>query len=396
MNPTSRIEIDLSAIDHNLTEWRRVVGPGCEICAVLKADAYGLGALHLSRRLGGKGIKLIAVYSMAQANELAVAGVPVALLVLMPIENLERTDPLYRPLVAGRLHMTVHSLRQLDKIEAIGLKFGTAIPVHVEVDTGLTRLGMGPGEVAAVLEAINKRRYVKLAGLFTHTASAGHDVAFTEQQLGCFDALVKSHAALIPADAALHFAGTLAALRDKQYHKTMVRLGLGLFGYGEADLVGKAALPAGPRLLPAVRWVSQIVHIRSVPAGTSVGYNRIFTTDRESRLGIVPAGYADGYPLALSNKGVVRVGVNLLPAPVRGQVNMDQVAIDLTDLPHADIGTDVELIASDPAAPNAMPALAKLAETSVYEVLCRLSPRTSRRYVTLDRATGQYGHVATL
>lgn len=396
MIPTSRIDIDLSAIDHNLSQWCRAVGSDCEICAVLKADAYGLGALQIARRLAGKGVKLLAVYSVAQANELAIAGVPVSFLILMPIENIERTDPLYRPLVSGRLHLTVHSLRQLDKIEAIGLKFGTTLPVHVEIDSGLTRLGMAPDEAGAVLEAIQKRRYVKLAGLFSHTADAGRDVPFTLQQLSTFEQMLDRHASLITPETAIHFANTHAALRDPRFHKTMVRIGLGLFGFGEADVHGTPQLENAPQLIPAVRWISQVVHMRHVPAGTSVGYQRLFTTTRPSRLGIVPVGYADGYVLALSNKGIVRVGMGLDPAPVRGQVNMDQIVIDLTDLPHADVGTDVELIAADANAPNAIPALAAMAQTSVYELLCRLSPRTARRYITTDRETGQIGHVATI
>jgi alanine racemase len=133
-----------------------------------------------------------------------------------------------------------------------------------------------------------------------------------------------------------------------------------------------------------------------VPAGTPVGYHGMYRTERDSRLAIVPVGYADGYPLALSNKGVVRVGASLAPAPVRGQVNMDQIIIDVTDAPDARIDAPVELIAKDPDAPNALPRLARLASSNCYEMLCRLSPRAQRKYTTTDRATGRVGHVATV
>lgn len=396
MVPTSRIEIDLSALDHNVAQWRSVLGPDCEICAVLKADAYGLGAVQIARRIVPRGVKTIAVYSMPQASELAAMGLPATVLILMPVEDLERTDPLYRSLIAGRLHLTVHSLRQLELVEAIGLKYGSAIPVHIELDTGLSRLGMTADELPAVLHQIAGKRYVKLAGVFSHAASAGEDPAFTDQQLDKLEAILREHAGRIPAAARVHFAGTLAALRGQRFHQKMVRLGMGLLGYGEHAIVGPPHLPSLPELRPSVRWVSQIVHVRHVPPGITVGYQRSFTTPRPTRLGIVPVGYADGYPLSLSNRGVLRVGVNLQPAPIRGQVNMDQIAVDLTDLPHADVGTDVELVASDPKAANALPSLARLAQTSVYEMLCRLSPRTTRRYITLDTGSGMIGHVATI
>ena len=129
-----------------------------------------------------------------------------------------------------------------------------------------------------------------------------------------------------------------------------------------------------------------------------VGYNGLFRTTRPSRLGVIPVGYADGYPLSLTNKGIVRVGVDLVPCPVRGQVNMDQIIIDLTDHPDptAGVNTEVELIAGDSKAPNALPRLAELADSSCYEMLCRLSSRVQRRYVITDRATGLVGHVATV
>jgi alanine racemase len=388
MNPTSRIEIDLGSLDSNLAAWRKLIGPQCSVCAVLKADAYGLGAVQLGRRLATAGVKTVAVYSPDQATAIANAGLPVNVLMLMPVDQMSRTDPLYRIAVEGRLHLTVHSTTQLDRVETIGLSFGVKIPVHVEVDTGLSRGGMLPEEADRVLASLTGRKYVRLAGIFTHAASASDDIGFTDRQLLRFDELVRRNAHRIPPDAVIHFAGTHAALRDRRYHKAMVRIGLGLLGYGVSDVTTPPMVSEPPKLRPVVRWLSQVVHVHEVPPGTPVGYAGLFTTDRPTRLGVVPVGYADGYPLALSNKGVVRIAAgerDLLPAPVRGRVNMDQIIVDLTELPGAAIGSEVELYAADPHAPNALPKLAELAGSNCYEMLCRLSSRLPRRYVTVDR-----------
>lgn len=386
MQNTSTLEIDLPALDANLAAWRKVVGPRCQICPVVKADAYGLGAVAMAKRFAANGVKMVAVYNTAQAAELATAGFPLDLLVLMPVEHIGRTDTLYRSAVAGRLHLTVHSGGQLDRIEAIGTNFGIKMPVHIEVDTGMCRLGMNEDEADAVLAGIHSRKYIRLVGVFSHTAAAGSDVAFTDQQLHRFEALLARHAEMLQG-VAIHFAGTCAAFRDTRYHKTMVRLGLGLFGYGDTADEGIPTIDHPPALRPVARWLSKIVHVKNVPAQTSIGYQRSFVTRRPSRIGVVPVGHADGYPVSLSNLGVVRVGPSLSPAPVRGQVNMDQVSIDLTDLPeNTGPGTEVELIAADPQAANALPNLAKLAKTNCYELLCRLSPRIPRQYLTKERA----------
>jgi alanine racemase len=398
MTPTSRLDIDLSALDANLRAWRNTLGDRCAICAVVKADGYGLGAVPLARRLVAAGVTMLAVYCPEQAAQLATAGFVTDLLVLMPVEALERTDALYRPAVAGRLHLAVHSPEHLEQVEAIGLQFGARLPVHLEIDTGLSRGGMLPDLAESLLRSLPGRRGVKLAGLFTHTASPDQDIGFTDLQLSRFDELLRRCAPLIAPEVAIHFAGTYAALRDRRYHKTTVRLGLGLLGYGAQELAGPPILPQPPSLRPVLRWLSRVVHLHDVPAGATVGYNAMYTTPRPSRLGIVPVGYADGYPVALSNRSVVRVRLDdgsLRAAEVRGRINMDQIIIDLTGLPAVRPGAEVELIAADPAAPNALPALARLAEATCYELLAGLSPRLLRRYVTLASG-GQVGLVANV
>lgn len=396
MEPTSQIEIDLSVLEANLAAWRAAINPDCELCPVIKADAYGLGAVPIARRLVAAGITRLAVYSLAQATAIAATGLPVSILVLMPVDVISRTDILYRSLVAGRLELAVHSTDQLLRIEALGRMFGTPIPVHFEIDTGMSRGGMSIAQADDLLAALPVHRYTKIVGIFTHPTCADSDAIATADQFNRFEALLRRHASHLSPEVKAHFANTPAALRSPRYHQGMVRLGLGLLGYGVDELAADSELANPPTINPIMRWTSSIVHQLEVPEGATVGYHATHITDRPTRLGVVPVGYGDGYPVSLSNVGIVRVGESLTPAPVRGLVNMDQITIDLTDIPSAAVGDSVELIAADPTAPNALPAVARHAGSSCYEILCRLSSRLQRRYVTTNAETGQVGHVMTV
>ncbi|MHC4995753.1 MAG: alanine racemase, partial [Planctomycetota bacterium] len=314
MEPTSRIEIDLSVLEANLAAWRAALTPGCELCAVVKADAYGLGAVPISRRLVAAGVNKLAVYSLGQATAIAATGLPVSLMVLMPADEISRTDILYRSLVAGRLELVVHSTDQLLRIEALGRMFGTAIPVHFEVDTGMSRGGMSIAQADDLLAALPIHRYTKLVGVFTHPTSADTDADAAMAQFGQFEALLGRHKAHLGPEVKAHFSNTPAAVRSSRYHQGMVRIGLGLLGYGVEDLLGESDLAQPPDVKPVMRWTSTVVHQLEVPAGAGVGYHGTLVTERATRLGIVPVGYGDGYPLGLSNVGVVRVGAGLAPA----------------------------------------------------------------------------------
>ena len=394
MTSTNWLEIDLGALDANLARIRAGIGDS-RVCAVVKADGYGLGAVPLAKRLVAGGVRLLAVFSPAEARELAAAALPSPILILMPVEQLDRTDMLYRAAVNERLQFTLHSEHQLRAIEAIGRQFGSPMSVHIEVDSGMSRGGMAPDHAVSLVKQIAGLRYTRLAGLFTHPASAGRDISMPNRQLNTLDKVIEACGPALGEDVLVYFANTHAMLRDRKNHRSMIRVGLGLLGYGEADITG--SMNGGVEgLQPIARWMSQIVHAIEVPSGTPVGYGSTFTTYRDSRLGLVPVGYADGYPNALAGRSSVRVGPGHIEAPVRGAINMDQIIIDLTEVPEAELGTQVEVYSADPAAPNALPALAEAARTHCYELLCRLSQRITRRYVTSATAAGPTpGHIAT-
>jgi alanine racemase len=379
MQPVSELEVDLGALEQNVRAFRRVLAPRTELCAVVKADAYGLGAGPVTRRLESVGVRWFAVYNLPQAEAALGAGLRGELLVLMPADGLPAEGAVIDAARDGRLHLAVHGMEQVASIERSVGVLRLKLPVHVEVDTGMRRGGQLPAEAEQLVARVRSSRSLALRGIFTHASSADEEGATTDEQLTEFQSVVRR---ACPDDAGVivHFANTWATIAGPRYHQSMVRVGLGLWGYPSAG-TWEVARKAGVELKPVARWVSRVAHAKTVPAGVSVGYNQTFHTKRPSRLGIVPVGYADGYPLLLSNKGVVRVGGERVPVPVLGRVNMDQLIVDLTDAPGVEIGAEAELISNDPGAPNAMHRLAALAQSHPYEMLCRISTRVPRKYV---------------
>jgi alanine racemase len=424
MTPTSWLEINLDRLRDNVQWWQRLVTRAAPdhpplLGAVVKANAYGLGAVPIARALEqmvqmvqpgepgqpvepgqpgepGSGVAVLLVYCPAEAVELLEAAITSPILIFVPTRDLD--DPLLRQAVGrGQVQLSLDALDQLEALDALGRSLPGPIRVHLHVDTGMSRAGFPPDQAAAALEALPRRTGLRLAGIYSHFATAASNPDFLDQQNRRLDAFVDQHRAAIAAcghDIALHISSTYSACRHQPSLRHIVRVGLGLYGYGP-ELVNAPLLSADPPPQPVLRWVSRIAHVQTWPAGATVSYERSFTLTRPSRLAVVPAGYGAGYPWALGNKSAVRVldanGNPLGDAPLRGQVNMDQIVIDLTDLPanvtaSIAVGSHVELISPDPAAPCSLPKLAALATSTPYELLCRLSPRLPRQYVAADTA----------
>lgn len=445
--PTSRLEIDLGAIDRNLARLRAVIsaaqpegGPRHRValCAVIKQDAYGLGAARIAKRLAviGAGVDMLAVYGLDEARALVDVPVTTPVLVLMPVWTIDRADPLYRLAVLGRLHLVLHSIAQARELSALAGRIGLDLPVHVQVDTGLSRGGVTADEALDLVQFAASAPRLRLAGVMTHFSAPAEDEAFTREQARAFRAWIERIKPTLAAVAArpphrhpmfVHAANTVGALRSSQWHATMVRVGQGLLGYGAESLEGEEGVEfaaAGASLEPCVRWVSRIAHVQEVPADWPVGYDRTFVTSRPSRIALVPVGYANGYPRALSNNaqvhltgarwdrprtsapdepvrmptGLSRGGSAAGPmgehvgcyVPLVGRVSMDQITIDVTGVPDelCAVGAEVELVSARPDAPNHLPVLAGAAGTITHEMLCRISQSVERVYIH-SRAEGE-------
>ncbi len=402
MTFTSRIEVDLSAVERNVAVLRRAIGPATALCAVLKADGYGLGAVRLAKRLAIAGLEMIAVYTPDQARALVDASLPgnLPILILMPVRELERADPLYRALITGQVHLTLHDHDTFNAVADIAQALGVTVPVHVEVDTGMSRGGAAPADALTLITRAAEHPRLRLAGIFTHCAASDSDAAQTRAQAESFDRLLDAASSRIPKDCLIHQASTHGCFRSRALHRRMVRIGHGLLGYAAEDFADPhniELLTLASELHPAVRWVSRIVQTKWIEPGTPVGYGCTWRAKRRTRLALVPVGYADGYPRQLSNKA--RVGVELASGlrayvPQIGTVSMDQITIDLTDLPETGLGVGswVEIVGNDRTAPNHLPTLAKQAGTITHELLCRFGPRVPRHYIALEETRPDTGN----
>ncbi len=393
MTATSRIEIDLSVIERNVGRIRRTLAAGSpgrpvSICAVLKADAYGLGAARVAKRLEIAAVEMLAVYTPDQARSLVDAAIRTPILILMPAYSVSRMDTLYRAASTGRLHFTVHEPDQLASLTRLADQLGITLPLHFEVDTGLHRGGSSPADAAAMVRAAAGHPRLRIAGLSTHFSSADCDPAFTAEQLRRFDDFLAATAGFTDDTTAVHAANSCGMFRTHRSHHDMVRIGLALFGCVAdryRDPESCEFIDDCRSLEPALRWTSQIAHVIHVAENEPVGYGGTWRTDRPTRLALVPVGFADGYPLSLSNRGAVGVELpdgSLAYCPIAGRVSMDQMTLDVTDLPETAVtfGTRVELIGTDPEAPNHLPTLARAATSSVHEMISRLGPRVPRVY----------------
>ncbi len=340
------------------------------------------------------------------------------ILCLMPVRSIDRGDAVYRLATRGRLHLTLHDAAQTQELINTATRLGVRLPVHVQLDTGMARGGSLEDEARRIVELVLGSPRLQLAGLMTHFSSPGSEDGYTREQAKAFKTWIESvRPAIVAAKATgawVHAANTAAVLRSRSLHASMVRIGQGLYGYGFESFGDPLAAEfgaSGKALQPAVRWLSRIVHVHEVPKGSPVGYGRTFKTARPTRVGLVPVGYADGYPVALSsnpqnNQPVARVLLTGLQydrprttggphaavesrerpawAGVIGRVSMDQITVDLSGLPEnlARVGAEVELIGSDLAGANGLPALARTANTITHELLCRVCPSIERVYIS--------------
>lgn len=394
MRPSSWIEIDLTAVESNVAALRRACGlpgrGGAAICAVLKADGYALGSVELARTVEAAGVEMVAVYTTADARPMLAAGIGAPILVLGPmwLDDLAGDPIVADAAKRGRLHLTAHSLEQTASLETWARDRGARLPVHVEVDTGMSRGGASLEDAEVIVRFVAQSERLALAGVMTHFASADRDAAFTREQSARFGAWIDRVRAHMPSGCVAHQANTMGSFRGEGMHRDMIRVGLALLGYASEEMRdpgGFALLGHARDLRPAVRWMTRVIHESRIPVGATAGYGGLWRAERPSRLGLAPVGYADGYPLSLSGKGSVRVALGegrWQEAPIVGAVSMDQVTIDLTDLP-AHIGADaeVEVYGAEPTASNYLPTLARRAGSITHESLCRLAPRLERRYV---------------
>jgi alanine racemase len=370
--------VDLDAVAANVRGVAHLVGSGTRICAVVKADAYGLGMIEIARTALAAGSERLAVARVDEGVRLRRAGITAPILLIAGFLPNEAET-----IVRERLIPTVVQVDDALALARAAGRAGEVVDVHVKVDTGLTRYGAPPDEVPSLMRLLRSLPTVRVEGLYSHFAGADdEDRAFTEEQL---HRLYEVIAAVERLDGSgwrppiVHAANSAAALREPTAWLHMVRLGICLSGHYPSSHV-----PRSVALQPAVSLRARLLTVRDVSPGTSIGYSRTFVADRAMRVGLVPAGYADGVPRSHSNLAQALVGG--IRVPVVGRVSMDQCVVDLTDAPAARPGDVVTLFGRDKSSELTLDEYAAWSDTIVHEVLCRIGPRVPRRYQAGSRS----------
>jgi alanine racemase len=361
--------VDFTALAHNLSRVTQYLSPGCEVMAVVKANAYGHGAVETAHALARQGIGRFAVASLAEGIALRQAGLSVSIVVLGALFEEQMSD-----LVAHRLTPVVSDGRILPALAKAADSHPTPYPIHIKVETGMGRLGFSPETLLSLFDNPIVRNPLQIEGMMTHLADAdGADSAFTERQLLVFRALleqIRQRGLTLPL---VHTANSAAIVRFPDAHCSLVRPGIMLYGYHTLP----ASIPA-PDLKPVLSLHSTIAQLRSIPQGGTVSYNRTFVAKRPTRIAVLPIGYADGYSRRLSHRGSVLIQGRR--APIIGLVCMDMIMIDVTDLAPVHVGETVTLIGHQGQESIWADEVADWMGTIPYEVLCGIGPRVPRLY----------------
>ncbi|MGJ5814194.1 alanine racemase [Paludibaculum fermentans] len=367
------VEISLDQLAANYHAVQKVVGPDVAVAPVLKADAYRHGSVEVAHRLQAEGAHWLAVSNAEEGVVLRESGIRLRILVMGDFLPPERDA-----LVEYSLTPVIHSLERLKEYDRLAESLERTLPCHLKLDTGMGRLGIRATceELAA---AAASARHLHLEGLMTHFASAADfSTRQTTDQIVQFETAVQAleQAGLRPPLLHLGSSATVA-YGIRRAFGTMVRPGLAIYGY-VAPSKGDAPR-AELDVQPALTWNSRLVEIKEMPEGAYVGYGATWRAGRRTRLGIVAAGYADGIPHAVSNRGKVIVDGYL--APIVGAVSMDLITVDLTDVPPARVGDRVTLLGRENSVRWDADDIAAAAGTISYTVLCGIGNRVKRVYI---------------
>jgi alanine racemase len=370
----AEIEIDRSALRGNVVRLRELAAPA-RYAAVLKGNAYGHGLVPTAQALEDV-VDMFCVYRADEALALRDAGIAAPLLVLGPVESAE-LDGVHAAGAAITLWSEGTFLRDLSRVAS---RRGAPFPVHAKIDTGVTRLGLTAERAASVLSTYLETSELALRGAYTHLAAAEElESAFTLLQLARFETALAPVALRLAERGALrHAAASAAAMLFPRLRLDMIRAGIATYGIWPSPETRVAAehLIA---LEPALSWTTELVVVRDVPAGQSVGYGCTFVTERPSRIGVLPIGYAEGIPRALSNAGTALVAGRRVPFV--GRVCMNMSFIDVTEVAAARSGSRVTLIGRDGTEQQDANELASAACSIGYELVARLPADVPRRYV---------------
>ncbi len=365
-NRAAWAEINMGALAHNYREIRSRIAKDAKLCAVVKADAYGHGAIAVARVALEEGADYLAVATLSEALKLRAAGFTTPLLILGLVEPESA-----REVVDGNITQTVCRMDLVEALSQEAVRQGKTVKVHLTIETGMGRIGVHPKDAAETAKKIAALPNVELEGVFSHFALADiPDKTFTKNQVKLFQEACNAIEAAGIHIPIKHIAESAAILEIPDVHFDMVRAGIIQYGLWPSDEVTRPI-----DLRQCMKFCARIVYVKTIQPGESVGYGRKFIAERETRIATLPVGYADGYIRAYAGGSVEVCGKR---APIAGRVCMDQFMIDITDIPEAQMGDVCTLFGSETLPTD---EVAGWANTINYEVVCLVSERVPRVYV---------------
>jgi alanine racemase len=362
--------IDLGILEENLRMIKSRITAGVKTLCVVKANAYGHGAVEVSQRLETTGVDHLGVATIDEGIELREKGIQLPILVMSGLFPWDEIGPL----IKNELSLAIYDACMLKKIVDACPTFKKPLKVHVKVDTGMGRLGFSVNDMAFVGQQLKDAGNIVCEGLMSHFASSEIRDDYGLQQVASFQEARSTLASAGVTPAVAHMANSGAMIQYPEAHFDMVRVGISLYGSYPAR-----ALAEKLHLKQVMKFVTKIALIREFPPGQALSYGRTYTTGKTTRIAYIPVGYADGYPRSLSNKGFVLI--KDIKCSIVGKVCMDWSLVDITDIDGVDVGEEVILLGRGNTQTITADEFAEHAGTIPYEILCKISTRVPRYYV---------------
>ena len=377
------VEINLDALECNFNAVREMLPENIKILAVVKANAYGHGAVGVAKFLQDKA-DYLAVAATDEALELRKNGVNCPILILGHIPYGD-----YDNIVKYNITPTISDFYEAELLSQAAVKAGVTAPLHIAVDTGMNRIGFPlNAESIKAIKAINTLPNIEIEGVFSHFAAADMlDKAYTEKQVEKFDGFVKTLSEE-GVDAKIKHLYNSAAIADLEKKYDMVRQGIILYGLRPSDEVefNNIKLPQ-----PVMSMKTRVVQVKTLSAGECISYGCTYTTEKETRVATLCAGYADGVTRVLSNNGEVLIRGKR--AEIIGRVCMDQFMVDVTDIPEVEAGDTATIFGTDGDETISVDEIAKKANTINYEIICNINSRVTRVYMKNGKVESAFGYL---
>ena len=366
--------VDLNAIRHNLKQVRNKLHKGTKLMVIIKADAYGHGAVPIAKALDEEWIDAYGVAIIEEAIELRAAGItkPILILGYTPKEQ-------YSLVVAYDVTQTVFQYEMAEALSAEAVRQGRPAKIHIKIDTGMSRIGYPDSpESVKEIKLISQLDGIQIEGLFTHFARADEtDKSSTERQLQRFldfTDILEREGISIPIKHASNSAG---AIDHKRAELNMIRCGIATYGIYPSEEVSRTEV----QLIPAMELITHVIYVKEVEAGVGISYGATYVTGRKTKVATIPVGYADGYSRNLSNTG--KVIIHGQYAPIIGRICMDQFMVDVTDIDGVKQGDFVTLLGREGNSYISVEELAAWSHSFPYELVCNVGKRIPRVYTTL-------------